>query len=784
MRSIVKAVSIFLFFSVLLTSCMPVTPVPTSTVTPSITVLPTHTSIPEPSVTATPNIVNAMFPIPTYHVMPDGALTPRTTPVPESSSMKLKELSEKDLLDFIQEINKQSYEYYPPLIDWWTISRFIESQKPVALAIQEFLYRYPSSSVADELRWRLAFINSIVPGGLGGNQYGDEWMLRELEKSLEYQEVKPDQLENILKFHSFDVVYIKPIDNLFMDQQTAWLYQIVPQLWRDDEFTKNETFSIGSLFFVVRMIGENEFKLYLLKSAWALYSGESYVFDVSDHNGNGYQEIALYIGYHSGTTCSGKLLIYEWELEQFTELTHDGIKLRECTEDFTYSLLQDVPSIIYSAVIPKRTIIYSWNGQYYEWDRTVDIDPFDLWNYSYDKSEFSYDEEIEILRNAIESDKARKFGSAYPDYLRFRIGITYALDAKREDAIKELQDIISSPVDPTRKIFPDMAREFLRSYKGNEDVYRACRKSAQVYENALEPYRDSNGNVDDQSFQDVMGFSQDSFYFAELPLCNVRDAFAMLVDSISSAVTDIPFELRKYGVELSYVQKIDINLDGKSDEWIVVFGSDISFLIFPDGSRYHASALAESIAYRGERNSSVNIDVETWNGFQSPVLVIQTARQFFALEIDKNYTLHSLFDEYGVTTHVISNQDISSQVQLFYIKPKPESYYPYMPWGGYRWDIPKNEFRNDLFEFYIFVLHDAQTAAQLADTIQPLLEDWKDVSDNRTWILPYLYYLDGLSYELSGNQEKAVQVYWQLWHDYPESHFALLVRYKLELVSQ
>ena len=41
----------------------------------------------------------------------------------------------------------------------------------------------------------------------------------------------------------------------------------------------------------------------------------------------------------------------------------------------------------------------------------------------------------------------------------------------------------------------------------------------------------------------------------------------------------------------------------------------------------------------------------------------------------------------------------------------------------------------------------------------------------------------GLSYELSGDQQKAAQIYWEIWHDFPDSHYALLARYKLEPVK-
>jgi hypothetical protein len=48
---------------------------------------------------------------------------------------------------------------------------------------------------------------------------------------------------------------------------------------------------------------------------------------------------------------------------------------------------------------------------------------------------------------------------------------------------------------------------------------------------------------------------------------------------------------------------------------------------------------------------------------------------------------------------------------------------------------------------------------------------------------PDFLYTLGLTYELSGDENGAVQAYWQLWHDYPESPYTLVARYKLEPVS-
>jgi len=48
---------------------------------------------------------------------------------------------------------------------------------------------------------------------------------------------------------------------------------------------------------------------------------------------------------------------------------------------------------------------------------------------------------------------------------------------------------------------------------------------------------------------------------------------------------------------------------------------------------------------------------------------------------------------------------------------------------------------------------------------------------------PAFYYTLGLAYELSGEEKNAVNTYWQLWRDYPESPFSQIAQFKLEKIT-
>ncbi|HEX6033231.1 MAG TPA: hypothetical protein VFY83_02310 [Anaerolineales bacterium] len=60
--------------------------------------------------------------------------------------------------------------------------------------------------------------------------------------------------------------------------------------------------------------------------------------------------------------------------------------------------------------------------------------------------------------------------------------------------------------------------------------------------------------------------------------------------------------------------------------------------------------------------------------------------------------------------------------------------------------------------------------------------DWKDLDAVGYW-LPRYFYLCGLAYELYGDTQMAAETYWQIWHDFPDSHYARLAKFKLEPVS-
>ncbi len=789
-----RKVTLFLLvLMVVLPSCGPVTAVPSVTQMATVGVAATEMPTTTPSPTATPfwgvtlSQVDMIFVLPPYS-RPEVTPTPFVTPSVDYSSMRLRDLSEDESLAFIDELNRYSYQYFPPLMGWASEGQFVESQIPVALAIQEYLYRFPESITADRLRWQLAFFNSIRFSWNPGSQYDDEWMLGELQKWLNQGDAHPDQLEKFFQKYSFDVVYVQSIENLFNDSKTGWLYVISPRVWEDEKSGGR-----GRLFFVVREVSKGKFQPHLLMSAWGFTTDMSYVFDISDHNQNGTPEIALFHGYQSGSMCGGSLLIYEWKEKEFMELTEGNISLRECADDFEYSQNENPPSIVVSKVFPVHIKeLYRWNGKFYEFAGFVDASALTEWQFSLFDPSFSYAEETELISEILESGSWMKFGPTFPDFLRYRLGIAYAMQSMHGEAINELQRLVLSPNDKTTAIFSEAAQKFLENYDGDASIYNACKLSSDVFATALDPYRDENGNASFYDHQDLLGFPINSISSLHFLTCDIDDAFVIMIRSIPLTLYDLPAKLRRNGVDLKYIQKLDANFDGTIDDWLVDINTDgwrgDAYLVFPTDSHYQAKSLGGGLSHLNGAYSSVQLNVEYWDYFQSPVLITFADGTLYLWKINNANVPEDIFFDRELRDFVISNTNSLPQFQVFYTMS--ENDLPELPWMGGRWDTKQNAFANDLLEYTLFVLHEPQKAVEIVDRILPLLQDLKNAflqKDKDIYYftmgpLPYTYYLAGLSYELSGDQQKAAQVYWQLWHDFPDSPYAIMAQYKLESV--
>ena len=686
--------------------------------------------------------------------------------------MQLRSTSEKALLRLISELQERSYRNFPPVYGWWSEGQFVSSQEPVALAIQEYLYHFPDSYDSDRLRWQLAFIESITFEDLKGNEYYDEWVVEQLENKLNHGLVFPDDVERFLDNYWFEVRYYQEIENLFGDQKPAWFYVIEPQVWEEEEHYEKSSdfFDRGGLFVVAREISQGKFEVYILENGWNFSSGSSSLFEISDFNKNGVPEIAINIGLHSGSMCGGNLKIFEWHEDTFEDLTRGNIQIGDCVDKYEYVVVDGKPSIRFKKFFTPVPAIYTWNGTHYEFFRYEHKNLVEKWWTAESPSE-----EVHAIEEILSSEDLEGLRPAYIDFLRFRLGIVYSLDSQESQAKQVFQDLVDNPSDKTRTIYSEFSKNFLKYYSGDESLYTACKKSQEIF------YSTSRDlSAEDQ--EKLFGISSDNnFGLGVFGLgvlrCFESDVFELLVNKIPVEVENVPDVLLKNGMKFSYAEKQDINFDGISEEWLLTINDDL-YVIYPNGPYYTATYLHYLFKSEEASTRSVTVDVAKWNGIQEPVLAISTDRELLLISVGDGYDPTWLNSEYDIENLLFSPQSAPAQYQVFYAKPKSDDNYYGVPLNAYRWDSSRHKFRDDLIEYTLFVEHNPDNAVEISEVVLPVLMDWKDL-DAFTWWLPRYFYLSGLSYELSGNAQKAAEVYWQLWHDYPGSQYALLARYKL-----
>lgn len=439
----------------LLSSCAPVvqdlaTAQGNPTNTPTLAIISTST----PSPTTTLSLIDKIFVLPTRLPYIGTTPTPIATSALGSSSMRLRNLSEGEFINLITDLQERSYRSFPPYDDWWSEGQFDSSQESVALAIQEYLYHFPDSLDADRLRWQLAFIDSIMFEDLKGNEYYDDWMIEQLQSRLNQNGVLPSDLESVLDKYWFEVDYFQPIENLFGDGKTAWFYVVSPQVWADEEdYQKSpDYFHRGGLFFIVREMAPGRFQLYILDNAWSFSNGSSSLFEISDFNQNGIPEIALNIGFHGGTFCSGNLKIFEWQDDAFADLTRGDIRVSDCVDNYEYTTVDGAPAIRFDKFFMSIPSVYIWNGSYYEFSGYEYSTLVEKWVAATLDPQNSFSEETEAIEAILSSENMEGLSSAHGDFLRFRLGIAYALTSEVSQARKVLQDLADNPLSTNTEV--------------------------------------------------------------------------------------------------------------------------------------------------------------------------------------------------------------------------------------------------------------------------------------------------------------------------------------------
>jgi hypothetical protein len=763
----------------LLASCSPLTPIPPATATLPPSAEPTLTVTLTPTATQTP-----LFPNPDRR--PDSATpTAIATPQAQADDFRLRKMNETNLAEMISWMHHYSIENYPYNDGWWSESQFSDAQQAVALLIQEYLYRFPDSGDYEQYRWQLAFT-----AAKGSKQDADNWIMSIIQNALDKGDVSPENLETLLSRYWFNVLFTQRVENLFGDGKSAWVYYITTRTWQDEmrqaKSNVEDVYWDKGMFFAIREKNNGQFEPILLASAWP--QNKSHVRTISDHNQNGIPEIAIYLGYKSGGICSGDLLVYEWRQDMFVELTQGAIYDNyDCLSGSSYTTHKDNPAIqhYYNANTPQ--MIFAWDGDFYRFKEYINTNSLEKWlalSLSHYENIYGPEPEFQLLNKILTSNDISHMGPGYVDYLRLRLGIAYALDGQYSESVRTLRQLISSPKDTERDVFPELAEHFLELYKEPPDVYKACVAIERmfmgekilppgvVYIESAETLRETFGIFDENPLKTIAPF----------PPCVPRKAFAPLINTIPATIPDFAGELQKRGISSDKIYPLDANLDGKN-EWLVVEDSYRWHLVWSDDDWFHSDRLP--IDYRWYYSnldfSSIEIKVEKWSALAHPVVLISLGNQIGILEVSNGFEMRWLLVEGSPNKFEIFDTETLPIVQHTYSLPDKDRWrHPALPLARYQWNIATQEFEEITLEYFLFTQKNPRAATGFEGEILSMLPDWEQSPYTSQWRLPRFYYLAALSYELAGDETRAVELYWQLWRKFPDSHYARIAQLKLE----
>ena len=198
----------------------------------------------------------------------------------------------------------------------------------------------------------------------------------------------------------------------------------------------------------------------------------------------------------------------------------------------------------------------------------------------------------------------------------------------------------------------------------------------------------------------------------------------------------------------------------------------ISFLVVQDEGRWFSFDI-----YYGRDDVTPRVDVYEFDlpGLENPAVFVRVGEILEIVEIIKDEegvsfrTLKSTWGDENLFTH----QDMVPEVfSIFSEKIYGTDSYKADNFLSHYWDEGRLEFVSGLgAEKLIF------EEGRYEDAILMLKEDLQLI-ERYSLSDPKMLYLLGLAYELSGDSTMAVQSYYQLWNEHPESPYALLAKAK------
>jgi hypothetical protein len=731
--------------------------------------------------------------------------TPIATPENAPENFTLKAWSEEDAIALIKALDEYADANDLCFPAGCNRNNFYAYQKPIKLALQETLWRFPNTTNSEQYQWRLALANVIR-----ASRDSDEWLLAKLEELLNQTRSPVESLNAYVEPHGFfiiDAPYGWSDDrsniftNLFGDQTDISVYRLTTQ----------GSYSDG-LFFAVRADVQGKQKLIPIYSEWNFFTADYYIADFSDHNLNGIPEITLYLGRQSGSMCSGEVLIFEWQEERFAQLIDEepGISfgIMDCENGWGYSEPNENGIVrLYAHSYSSYTDYYKWDGNLYRLDER-DYGGESVYSLAFGLEVITNDvqpvEAIRLLNETLPSLQKQEagYGSSTWDYFRFQLGLFYAIQSRPDEAKVQFQSVANTPTNPSITVIPQAAQAFLDHYEDNASIYHACNAALDVMQKALDPFRDAEGQATEQQIIQTWGYTDAPPLY---PLCNLDLVLPYITRQFNTdQMANMPATLSDAGVTVEHSAQLDLDGDGDQD-WIEVVTKPSStdhsdttvwaLLQEPPGLlALRVNKYSEDIDRASAQNTfAVEMAIPS-TGNQHPIVVVRSGNRLFTFQVLHSENTGPYLERMVSYWPEIANFSLAPDPR----GPKLTVTYPPDEYGPateiYLWDGFANELKLEEDTLGDFAERAAQSiwqegkAAEAIPALQSIVnyrppicnENYPEGCDQLLTERSRYHYLLALAYELTGDETAAVQTYWQLWHDFPHSPYALMARAKLE----
>jgi hypothetical protein len=781
------------------------------TVTPSIFFTKTP-----PSATPRPMLTTTKTSKPNASRTPQPTDTPTVTPTLTigTSTYQLRTWTEQDSQKWI----KKAEDYPGDLIG----DRF----RPIIAFQSERLLRFPLSENWQTNAWETLRIDprdDHLPG-IPSGQTAFTWLLENL---LNQQEVAFADLPAALEKYHFLFADSLSVNNLFGDGQDSFVFNA--EVTYINHFCG--TFALHKVNGLYQVITIQTWEICSYPATGYYYSQEV----PGDTNGNGFPELIIYEQEgHSGIpqTWGENMQWYEWSssakafknqnFKIFLQTCEDGPCKGEhkfqnktlTTSEFWYTQ-SDCPDL-------EVQHIYLWNGKEYAFLREQMVsapaapeecrlawadEAIRLQGEKLQESGWENDAAINIVAEVLQNwPEDRNFwGPAGEDYFQLRLGIWRDLRGESDAVVELLQPLAAQPSDPRYDFASRMASIYLEN-RSQQDVFRACVAAENAWKKAI--LYDLPDNYRFSDLLDRWGFSNNRWTSSMAPaasvedLCSFQDGLEAGAKHLHiSTASDLQHWLEQAGLQTLSIETGDFNEDGKTDYLTLLSFTDAwnykyrtIWLFVQTSSGVVASEIRGFYSYVDEEISRVSPVLKKYrlSGVPFPISILRTDSTLVAFRIGSDGKAEELFDDFRVSSYAqveggisVVTTDWEQNTQVITYTWDPDTGKFRERYAGYDFAGVEHAIEQLLFVDRNFSQAIVQIQTFLVEAPpEPPQVRYCEVNTcvyNPDWYHPYLRYLLGIAYEMAGEPESAVDIYFHLWQDYPKHIFGQAAADKLVL---